>query len=240
MSFIKEKHKYLNMNLTEKRKEYCCKSSYVTVNDIPTWSEYSRYIKTTQPYEASEYMKDESLNDKVSIFVGDITVLEVDAIVNSSKKTLLCSTVKKGDPSETTKMINEDIHRAAGSSLFAECISLNSCEQGEAKITGGYKLPAKHVIHTVGPIGLRPDMLRKCYLSCLNLATEKRLKSIALPCISTGHCGYPNRSAAIIALTTVREFLEMNAIKMDRIIFCLFDSIDVGIYERLMPEYFPV
>ncbi|KAF8763474.1 ADP-ribose glycohydrolase MACROD1 like protein [Argiope bruennichi] len=143
MSFIKEKHKYLNMNLTEKRKEYCCKSSYVTVNDIPTWNEYSRYIKTTQPYEASEYMKDESLNDKVSIFVGDITVLEVDAIVNSSKKTLLCNTVKKGDPSETTKMINEDIHRAAGSSLFAECISLNSCEQGEAKITGGYKLPAK-------------------------------------------------------------------------------------------------
>ncbi|GBM63451.1 O-acetyl-ADP-ribose deacetylase MACROD1 [Araneus ventricosus] len=238
MNFTKEKKKYLNMNLAEKREEYYCKASYVTLDDIPTWTEYSRIIKRTQPNK--EYKADAQLNDKVSIFVGDIKVLEIDAIVNSSNRGLLCSAIIKGDASESTKVINGGIHRAAGSSLSAECISLNGCGEGEARITGGYKLPAKYIIHTVGPVGLKPILLRNCYLSCLNLAKENGLKTVAFPSISTGQRGYPNRSAAQVALSTVREFLEENVTEMDRIIFGLFESIDVRIYESLMQNYFPV
>ncbi|CAL1301276.1 unnamed protein product [Larinioides sclopetarius] len=228
------------MNLADKREKYLCKASYVTLDDIPTWKEYSRNIKRNRPNKALEYKKDVRLNDKVSIFVGDITNLEIDAIINSTNNRLLCAAIQKGDANESTKVIHKEIHRAAGSALFSECISLNGCEKGEARITGGYNLPAKYIIHTAGPVGWKPVLLRNCYLSCLNLAKENGLKTVAFPCISTGHCGYPNRDAAQVALRTSREFLEEDVTEMDRIIFCLFQSIDVRVYESLMHNYFPV
>ncbi|KAF8763785.1 ADP-ribose glycohydrolase MACROD1-like protein [Argiope bruennichi] len=227
MDFAESKSKFLNMDLKEKRALYHCTTSYKTLDDIPTWTEYSKNVKSIQP--SSDYKKDERLNNKVSIFVGDITALEIDGIVNAANNSL------RGGGG-----VDGAIHRAAGKSLLAECITLNGCPTGEAKITGGYKLPAKYVIHTVGPVGEKPELLRNCYLNSLNLAKENGVKSIAFPCISTGVYGYPNENAAHVALKTVREFLEKNESVMDRIIFCLFLPVDVGIYESLMQKYFPL
>ncbi|GBM91454.1 O-acetyl-ADP-ribose deacetylase MACROD2 [Araneus ventricosus] len=227
MGFAEDKSKYLNMDLKEKRAQYHCSTSYVTLDSIPTWTEYSKNVKSIQP--SSDFKKDERLNNQVSIFVGDITALEIDAIVNAANNTL------RGGGG-----VDGAIHRAAGKSLLAECITLNGCPTGEAKITGGYKLPAKYIIHTVGPVGEKPELLKNCYLNSLNLAKESGLKSIAFPCISTGVYGYPNENAAHVALKIVREFLEKNESVMDRVIFCLFLPVDVGIYESLMQKYFPL
>lgn len=126
--------------------------------------------------------------------------------------------------------------------LQGECQSLEECEPGNAKITGGYKLPAKYIIHAVGPIGEKPDLLGDCYKHSLDLLRENGLTTIAFPCISTGIYGYPNGSAANVALKSVREWLDgneyMNQIK--RIIFCLFLEVDIKVYHKLLPIYFPV
>lgn len=227
MEFEEDKNKYLKMNLKEKRATYHCTTSFVTLENIPTWTDYSAKVKKVQ--SSSELKKDEGLNNKVSIFVGDITALEIDAIVNAANNSL------RGGGG-----VDGAIHRAAGKSLLTECITLNGCPTGEAKITGGYKLPAKYVIHTVGPVGEKPDLLKNCYSNSLNLAKENGLKTIAFPCISTGVYGYPNKNAAEVALRTVREFLEKNGASIDRVIFCLFLPVDVEIYDSLMQKYFPL
>ncbi|GFU01341.1 ADP-ribose glycohydrolase MACROD1 [Nephila pilipes] len=227
MEFEEAKNKYLNMNLEEKRSGYFCKTNFVTLENIPTWVEYSAKVKKKKL--TSAYKKDERLNKKVSIFVGDITVLEIDVIVNAADPIFLgCGGV------------NGAIHEAAGKFLRAECVKLNGFPPGEAKITGGYKLPSKYVIHTAGPIREKPDILTNCYFNSLNLAQENGLKTIAFPCISTGLFEYPNQYAAEVALKTVREYLEKNEASMDRVIFCLFLSEDVAIYESLMQRYFPI
>merc|ERR1711874_157690 len=110
---------------------------------------------------------------------------------------------------------------------------------GEAKISGGYRLPAKYVISTVGPQGENPEKLEACYENSLNLLLKQGLRSIAFPCISTGIYGYPNDNAANIALRTTRIFLEKNHEKIDRVIFCLFLKVDVGIYDNRMSIMFP-
>ncbi|GFX90652.1 ADP-ribose glycohydrolase MACROD2 [Trichonephila clavipes] len=225
MEFEEDKNKYLKMDLKEKRASYHCKTSFVTLENILTWTEYAVGVEKVQ--SSSEFKKEERLNGKVSIFVGDITALEIDAIVNAANNSL------RGGGG-----VDGAIHRAAGKSLLAECITLKGCPTGEAKITGGYKLPAKYVIHTVGPVGEKPDLLKNCYLNSLNVAKENGLKAIAFPCISTGVYGYPNKNAAEVALKTVREFLEKNEI--DRVIFCLFLGVDVEIYRSLMQKYFPL
>ncbi|KAG8177677.1 hypothetical protein JTE90_021976 [Oedothorax gibbosus] len=226
MSFTEEKEKYLNMSIEDKRSQYNCKSKYVPLKKIPTWKEQSAKHAFA---ESAAYPKIEAFNEKVSIFVGDITHLEIDAIVNAANKTLLGGGGVDGA-----------IHRAAGKSLLAECITLNGCETGEAKITGGYKLPAKYVIHTVGPIGEQTELLQNCYRNSLTVAQENGVRTIAFPCISTGVYRYPNKNAAHVALTEVRTFLEKNASSFDRVIFCLFLEEDVYIYENLIKEYFPV
>uniref|UniRef100_A0A8C6RED3 Macro domain-containing protein n=1 Tax=Nannospalax galili TaxID=1026970 RepID=A0A8C6RED3_NANGA len=183
--------------------------------------------------ETSQVKK--SLSEKVSLYRGDITLLEVDAIVNAANASLLGGGGVDGC-----------IHRAAGPCLLAECRTLNGCETGRAKVTCGYDLPAKYVIHTVGPIarghinGSHKEDLANCYQSSLKLAKENSIRSVAFPCISTGIYGFPNEPAAIIALGTIKEWLAKNHQEVDRIIFCVFLEVDFKIYKKKMSEFFPV
>ena len=170
--------------------------------------------------------------ERIELVQGDITRLEVDAIVNAANRTLLGGGGVDGA-----------IHRAAGLELLAECRALNGCETGQAKITGGYRLPARHVIHTVGPVysGVPQDaeLLAGCYRNSLQLAVENGVESIAFPAISCGVYGYPIDEAASVALRTTLDFLrEKDA--PGRVIFALFSADDLGVYaqqlERLRTE----
>ena len=175
-----------------------------------------------------KYSTRHDLNKIVKLYIGDITKLSVDAITNAANESLLGGGGVDGA-----------IHRAAGPQLLKECKTLNGCKTGNAKITEGYNLKAKYVIHTVGPIGEDQEKLESCYYNSLELAKQRNLKSIAFPCISTGIYGYPNENAAKVALKTVRKWLEENTDCLTDIVFCLFLPIDVNIYERLIMLYFP-
>lgn len=163
----------------------------------------------------------------IGLFRGDITTLAVDAIVNAANNSLLGGGGVDGA-----------IHRAAGPELLAECRTLGGCETGRAKISAGYRLPAKHVIHTVGPVyrdgasGER-ELLASCYRECLRLAADAGLESVAFPNISTGIYGYPKEEAARIAVATVDEFLQANDLPV-QVTFCVFDDINHAIYEQLL------
>ncbi len=158
---------------------------------------------------------------------ADITTLDADAIVNAANSSLLGGGGVDGA-----------IHRAAGPDLLAECRTLNGCRTGEAKVTKGYRLKARHVIHTVGPIwdggqsGER-DELRACYKNSLRLAAENGLQSIAFPCISTGVYRFPADEAAKIAVESVRAFLETPC-SIEKVIFCCFSEADRDRYENLL------
>ena len=159
--------------------------------------------------------------------VADIVTLPVDVIVNAANTTLLGGGGVDGA-----------IHRAAGPELLAECQKLNGCATGEAKITKGYRLPAKWVVHTPGPVYCdgrhgEPELLASCYRRSLELAAEKGATSIAFPCISTGVYGYPKEAAAAIAVETVREFLASRAAELV-VVCCCFSARDKEIYDRLL------
>ncbi|KAH3732005.1 O-acetyl-ADP-ribose deacetylase MACROD1 [Pelomyxa schiedti] len=171
-----------------------------------------------------------ALNEKICLWYGDITTLKVDAIVNAAHSWL---TGGGG--------VDGAIHSAAGPDLVAECLKLDGCAQGEAKLTGGYKLPAKYIIHTVGPLGENSPILSSCYHSSLCLARERGIRTLAFCCISTGHYKYPTYPAAHIALCTARKWLEDadNASYIDGIVFCVNTVHNEVAYEDLMPIYFP-
>ena len=163
----------------------------------------------------------------IDIIRGDITTLHVDAIVNAANTTLLGGGGVDGA-----------IHRAAGPELLAECRTLGGCQPGEAKITRGYELPARYIIHTVGPFwsgGKRgePQTLANCYRNSLLLAVENRIKTIAFPAISCGAYGYPIREATRIAVETTREFLATND-KIDKVIFVVASDEILRAYQRLL------
>jgi len=152
---------------------------------------------------------------KIEIVCGDITKLAVDAIVNAANPSLLGGGGVDGA-----------IHRAAGPELLAECRTLGACQPGEAKITRGYRLPARFVIHTVGPVWRggkqrEPETLANCYQSSLQLAVENGIKTIAFPAISCGAYGYPIPEAARIAVTTTRDFLASKD-RVHRVTFVLW------------------
>jgi len=170
-----------------------------------------------------------SVWDQITIVEADITSLEVDAIVNAANTSLLGGGGVDGA-----------IHRKAGKELLAECRMLDGCAVGNAKITKGYKLPAKWIIHTVGPRWNGGDKgergkLASCYRRCMELAKSRELTSIAFPGISTGVYGYPLREAADTALATVHEFLVENPSSI-RVIMCTYDSLATMIMTDAMKD----
>jgi len=158
---------------------------------------------------------------------GDITTLKVEAIVNAANSLLLGGGGVDGA-----------IHRAAGPELLEECRLLGGCETGEAKLTQGYRLPTRFVIHTVGPVWRdgthgEPELLASCYRNSLLLAAEHGARSIAFPCISTGVYGYPAEPAARIAIETVNSTLpQLDSIR--EVVFCCFSASDLAIYQKLL------
>lgn len=162
----------------------------------------------------------------VRAILADITTLEVDAIVNAANTSLLGGGGVDGA-----------IHRAAGPELLDECRLLRGCASGDAKITKGYRLAAKFVIHTVGPVWAgggkgEPALLASCYRRSLEIAEANGVKTIAFPCISTGVYGYPAEAAARIAVDTVRTVLD-RAGSIREVVFCCFSAASLDIYERI-------
>lgn len=166
---------------------------------------------------------------KAEVIKGDITTLNVDAIVNAANNSLLGGGGVDGA-----------IHRAAGPELLDECRTLKGCKTGEAKITRGYGLAARNIIHTVGPVwrgGIydETEMLAKCYRSSLTLAEENKIKTIAFPCISTGVYGFPKDLAALIAVNESDRFLSRNT-HPRKVIFVTFDDDSYELYRKLLEK----
>jgi O-acetyl-ADP-ribose deacetylase (regulator of RNase III) len=170
---------------------------------------------------------------QITIVQGDITKQPVDGIVNAANRTLLGGGGVDGA-----------IHRAAGPKLLEECRTLHGCQTGEAKITQGYNLAAKFVIHAVGPVygregGKEEELLAGCYRRSIALADERGLKSIAFPSISTGAYGYPIQEASRIALQTVKGLIGGGTTGLQKIVFVTFSAADYRAYQEAFLDIFP-
>ncbi|PID57272.1 O-acetyl-ADP-ribose deacetylase [candidate division KSB3 bacterium] len=173
------------------------------------------------------------MQDRIQIIDADITRQDVDAVVNAANNSLLGGGGVDGA-----------IHRAAGPQLLAECRALNGCPTGEAKLTRGYGLPAKFVIHTVGPVwrGGNADedrLLKSCYRNSLELAARHGIKSIAFPSISTGAYGFPIERASRIAIATVKNVLDVHQ-KLEKVLFVCFGQHDYHIYVETLESMRPI
>ncbi|GLU16987.1 hypothetical protein SLE2022_333860 [Rubroshorea leprosula] len=229
----------------------------VTLDQVPRWSdaehrslEYENEDPTfsnsyfpdplTSPGEesssygmVSRFPVDHEINSKIYLWRGQPWNLEVDAVVNSTNENL--------DEAHSST----GLHAAAGPGLAEECATLGGCRTGMAKVTNAYDLPARRVIHTVGPKyavkyhTAAENALSHCYRSCLELLIENGLHSIAMGCIYTEAKNYPREPAAHVAIRTVRRFLEKQKDKVSAVVFCTTTSSDTEIYKRLLPLYFP-
>jgi O-acetyl-ADP-ribose deacetylase len=174
---------------------------------------------------------DRAIGDRIRIFVGDITRMDVDAVVNAANQSLLGGGGVDGA-----------IHRAAGPGLLAECRTLGGCPTGHAKMTSGHRLLARHIIHTVGPVydggGYEEaELLRSCYRESLRLAVDGGLKSVAFPCISTGVYGYPKPEACEVGVSAVVEWLATHDLPQV-VTFCCFEAEDAELYRaRLASDH---
>ena len=165
----------------------------------------------------------------IDVVKGDITQQQVDAIVNAANNSLLGGGGVDGA-----------IHRAAGPGLLRECRTLDGCATGDAKITGGYDLPARWVIHTVGPVwsggsGGEGELLASCYRRCLELAVERSIRTVAFPAISTGAYGFPVDEATRIAVAEVVRFLESNQ-TIDKVVFVCFNEQAADVYQSTIAQ----
>jgi O-acetyl-ADP-ribose deacetylase (regulator of RNase III) len=168
------------------------------------------------------------LTRTIAIVRADITTLDVDAIVNAANTSLLGGGGVDGA-----------IHRAAGPKLLAECEQIGGCPTGEARITRGYRLPARHVVHTVGPVWRggtygEDEQLASCYRNSLALALDHGLRTIAFPAISTGVYRFPLERATSIALRETKRFLEAHPDTFDRVVFACFDRVTLDAYEKAL------
>jgi O-acetyl-ADP-ribose deacetylase (regulator of RNase III) len=175
-------------------------------------------------------IKGQHVMEKVKIIQGDITKIVVDAIVNAANNSLLGGGGVDGA-----------VHHEAGKDLLEECRKLNGCETGKAKLTNGYMLPAKYIIHTVGPVyrdGSRNEqhLLASCYHESLLLAVSNGIKTIAFPSISTGIYGYPFREACVIALRTVENFLQEDN-RITKVFMVCFSDKDYMQYEAVLKDF---
>lgn len=169
------------------------------------------------------------MSKSIEIVKGDITKLKVDAIVNAANNTLLGGGGVDGA-----------IHKAAGPKLFEECKTLGGCETGEAKITSGYNLPAKWVIHTVGPVWRggkyrEEELLAKCYKNCFKLVKEYKIKTIAFPAISTGAYRFPIEKATKIAINETKKSLKETT-SIEKVIFVCFNDVTFDCYKKLLNQ----
>lgn len=212
------------------------KLQFLMITDAKTCSRWSEY---RGPSDSTEfYPENLCINQKIVHWRGDMTRLRIDSIVNAANNSLLGG-----------GGIDGAIHRAAGRQLYNYCDRLNGCNTGEAKISPGFLLPAKFIIHTVGPVGENQTKLASCYTESLELVKDTKddsgnqlIREICFCCISTGVYGYPNKKAAKVALKTIRNWLESseeNMSSVDLIVFCTFTETDFDIYNNLMPLVFP-
>ncbi|KAJ2556372.1 hypothetical protein EV175_002049 [Coemansia sp. RSA 1933] len=190
-------------------------ASRVSLSTIPSLA--AKMSKSSLGKQSSD------ICSRLSIWKGDITTLEVDAIVNAADEVL------SGGGG-----VDGAIHKAAGPQLAKACSGLGGCMTGQAKITPGFNLPAKYVIHTVGPIGENSGLLASAYQESLNVAAENGVRSIAFPCISTGVFGYPAQKASVVAVKTVIAWMESHADALDRVVFCMFNDNSIVCYNRAM------
>jgi O-acetyl-ADP-ribose deacetylase (regulator of RNase III) len=202
----------------------------IPLEDIPSWTDFpASQIKHSRRHR---YPFNPVINSCISFLPrADSTRLEIDAIVNAANSDLAAGGGICGA-----------IFSAAGGRLDAACDELGGCDTGKAVVTPGFDLPAKYIIHAVGPIGEDPQALEGAYQSTLDLMDGEKIRSVGMCCLSTGIYGYPVVPATHIALKTVRNFLEVeeNRSKIDRIIFVVFMADDVKVYHKLLPQYFPL
>ncbi|XP_045195191.2 uncharacterized protein LOC123550849 [Mercenaria mercenaria] len=204
---------------------------YMRLQHVKNWNDYATNLAPSGATSKPEFETNETLNGKVSLWYGDITRLQIDAIVNSASPDL----IHFGE-------VGVAVHTAAGSELSEKCAAIGLCPVGEAKLTKGYKLPARYVIHAVAPRGTHDEKLKSCYINSLKIAKHNKIRSIAFPCIATLFCGYDVRRATSIAVSTVREWLlERDNMKwIDRIIFSVITNTNRMVYEQTLLHYFPV
>ena len=237
---LENKEKYMNMDSQEKRHLYKCGKNFLRGVQIPSWAENSREIVEDETLNEDKgdiprkriYQPDETLNQKVALWYGDITRLEIDVVVNSTSSLLLDDVVG----------VNKAIREAAGSELDLDLEAKWQLRTGSVFKTCGYQLPAQWIYHVSGPSGywVRAQInLSMCYVSALNLMKEDKLRTIAFPCISAGNKRLRLDISSKVALNTVRDWLKENHEHVDKIIFCVFEKLAWKSYISQMHIIFP-